>query len=59
MDRSRWSSACSGTRDWIISSDFSGSSPAAIQSMAISITFSRTARVSWYSEVNACQSTMP
>jgi len=56
MDSSRCSSACSGTIDWMNSVLFSGSTPAAIQSAALSRALAVISAVSAYSLVSACQS---
>jgi hypothetical protein len=51
-----FSSRCSGTSDWTKMQDFSGSTPQAIQSAAISRTFFGMAAAFSHSLVRACQS---
>ncbi len=51
----RWSSACSGTSDWMNSVLRSGSSPAPSQSAAISIVLSGARPLFSGSVVRACQ----
>ena len=46
MDKSRCSSACSGTLDWMNSVATPGFKPAASQSIAMAQTYSSTAEVS-------------
>jgi hypothetical protein len=55
IENSRWSSACSGTSDWMKSVERSGSSPAPSQSASISTALLAMSDVS-RSSVSACQS---
>ena len=55
MEKSRCSSACSGTSDWMKSVLRSGSSPAPSQSAAISTVYSPAFALSAASVVSRCQ----
>ena len=56
MEKSRWSSACSGTSDCMKSVLRSGSRPAPSQSAAISSVLAAISPLAGISVVNACQS---
>jgi hypothetical protein len=55
MEKRRWSSACSGTSDWMKSVLRCGSRPAPSQSAAISMVLSGACPLLWASVVRACQ----